>query len=1227
MKFTYFFAALALLLTPLALRATPTENHKFRVLPAAGKVAVDGKVDDWDLSAGIFACDDVEEQREHFGVWLHAQYDAENLYVLARWIDETPLNNPGQSIADYGFAGDSLQFRTLTAAGTPQERGQHFTAWRGHDGADVIKVEQGKDFKEGAVVDAKKTHGAQQVFAVNPDGKGYVQELAIPWKLLTRDGLPIKAGGSFTLTFEANFTLGGKGRGSTKDLFKPGISLDRVFTFMNIPCWGTATLAAAGKVTPQPVRLADAREFAVRLEKGVPAVDWTGLIKSKEMPGFIPIAFTLAEDGYISLNIKNSAGVVVRQLLTTAFFTKGRHEVKWDGLSTWSWKHPGEPVPAGDYSWSALTHPGLGLKLRGWAANGGVVPWDSADGRGNWGGDHGIPSAVATDEKQVYLGWTGAEAGKSVLACDLDGRVLWSNNRGGIAGVKALASDGRVLYVLGGNAGTDAEGGNLYKLDAKDGSYLKWDGSDIVDLKIKSLWPADAQAKPERADGISVKDGQIQLAFPQNQFAAILNAADGKFVRIEPTADFLRPPRAVAKDGTLFTWKGEPDNQVVVSKDGKVVQTIGRKGGRALLGAWQPDGLRFVQSMAVDAAGKLWIAEGDAAPKRMSAWDLASGKLVHEFFGPTTYGALGGAICPTDPNVMVGQGCEWRLDPQTGRARLTAVITRGGMENSRFATGTNGKTYLAVAASWIGEPKPVKIFERLGDADYKLRCVFRYEGKDAAAKTVLWTDANGDEQEQPEEITSANGRVHFSAWYMNLAPDLTIYAGDRQFKVAGFTTCGAPRYDLSKPVKLPIAGLGSADGRLILKGGDYGKEATLFTCADLATGQTRWTYPDTFNGVHGSHNAPPPAVGLIRGSYGIMATAKLPAPVGNVWAIGSNVGEWHLLNEDGFYLGKLFEGDPMKVKWPDQATPGADMTRTPPGMGGEDFGGNIALGKDGKLAVQAGKTAFWNLEVTGLDRVQALVGASVKVSDADTAKARGFREQQLQAAVGARRLTAKKLTPKFSGDLEQDFKGAEIVKFQKQDDAAVRAALAWDDQNLYLAWDVRDATPWINGAAAPEQMYLSGDTVDFQLGTDAKADPKRDKAAAGDFRLSIGNFKGQPTAVLYREVSAQKQPKIFSSGVIKSFNVDSVATVPTARIEVKKQGDRYLIEAAIPLTALALQPTAGLTLRGDFGVTHGDPAGKRTRLRTYWSNQHTGIVDDAVFELMLEPKNWGEVTF
>lgn len=51
------------------------------------------------------------------------------------------------------------------------------------------------------------------------------------------------------------------------------------------------------------------------------------------------------------------------------------------------------------------------------------------------------------------------------------------------------------------------------------------------------------------------------------------------------------------------------------------------------------------------------------------------------------------------------------------------------------------------------------------------------------------------------------------------------------------------------------------------------------------------------------------------------------------------------------------------------------------------------------------------------------------------------------------------------------------------------------------------------------------------------------------------------------------------------------------------------------------------TIRGDLGVTHGGAGGERTRLRSYWSNQQTGIVDDAVFELKMEPANWGELTF
>jgi hypothetical protein len=167
----------------------------------------------------------------------------------------------------------------------------------------------------------------------------------------------------------------------------------------------------------------------------------------------------------------------------------------------------------------------------------------------------------------------------------------------------------------------------------------------------------------------------------------------------------------------------------------------------------------------------------------------------------------------------------------------------------------------------------------------------------------------------------------------------------------------------------------------------------------------------------------------------------------------------------------------------------------------------------------------------------------------------------------------------------------------------------------------------VNGADAPEFMYCRGDTVDLQLGTDPAADKKRGEPVKGDLRLSIGNFQGQPTAVVYRKVADAKKPKTFSSGVVKEYVMDSVVVLPDAKVSVKVDGKRYVVQAAIPLASLGLKVTDGLALRGDFGATHGDKSGADTALRTHWNNQKTGIVNDEVFELKMEPANWGEITF
>ncbi|MBA3936041.1 MAG: hypothetical protein H0X38_01135 [Planctomycetes bacterium] len=1266
----------AMLVASCPLAATETENLGLRILPASAAMAIDGNTADWDLSGGIFACDNVEVRRERLAVWLHAMYDAKNLYLLARFIDDTPMNNPGQTGGDPGFAGDSLQVRFLFARDTPDERTSHWTCWRGSDGKDIMDVVYarfGKNINEGAIKDAKAS-GAAQAFA--KEAHGYAQELAIPWALLSRDGKAPGAGGAFAMAVEPNFTIGVGGRLTVKDIFKAGLpNIDRVFTFMNEAVWGDATLEKTGQVAPRALHLADGREFAVHLVGGAPVVDWTGLVRNVESPGVKSIDLTMPSDGYASLQVVAKDGTVVRQLLNQAFFSKGLHHVPWDGLATGWWRTPGEPVPAGDYTVRGIAHAGIGLALRGFAGNAGTVPWDNGPGS-NWGGDHGVPSSIACDAQHLYLGWTSAEAGKALVACDHDGVPQWSNIHGGIAGAKLVATDGHLVYVL-----RDAERPSagkmvvLYRLDAANGRYAPWEGTDSPDLEV------------EFPDGLAVANHRLYLTHASTDRIELRDAATGKGVASWP----VPRPRdlrigsdgrgyvlsgaagphgsgaqssdqagggattvlaidlasgattavvqglvnatalAVSPDGTLYVGEGAPSHQIrVFDAAGHERPGIGRPAGRPVTGPWIADGLRDITALAVDARNRLWVAESCAHPKRISAWDVATRKPVKELFGACHYGAGGATIDPLDPDIMVGEGCEWRIDHATGLGRCTGVIADTFHGATRFITGPKGRTYLVTSTA--SGPPLYQVFERVAEGDYRLRGEI---AGDAGGATAFWSDANGDGQRQAQETSSMPGTISASPYIgigLDVADDLTVFATRRlngattavQLPLAGWTPNGAPQWHVEslRPVVAP--GFPSPDGKRLMTSS---VEARTFTAYDLATGAVCWNYPNTFGGVHGSHDAPGIEQGLIRGALAVVGCVRLPEPVGYAWVVTTNVGEWHLLTRDGFYLTQLFQGDTFKVALPERAVPGADMTNAPPGLGGEDFGGSAISGADGEVYVQAGKTALWNLKVTGLKTITALPVATVSLTSADVRRAQGLREQQLQIASGLRRLAVTHATPTFSGNLEHDFTAADLVKFKKTDDAAIRAALAWDADRLYVGFEVADATPWINGAGEAAMMYLGGDTVDVQIGTDAAADAQRSEPVLGDLRLSIGSVKGEPKAVIYRKVAKDRHPRTFSSGVVAAYVLDSVVEVSGADIRLTRNGNGYVIEAAIPLTALGLSPTSGATMRGDVGVTHGDPGGTRTRLRSYWSNQHTGLVDDAVFELQMEPAHWGELVF
>ena len=173
-------------------------------------------------------------------------------------------------------------------------------------------------------------------------------------------------------------------------------------------------------------------------------------------------------------------------------------------------------------------------------------------------------------------------------------------------------------------------------------------------------------------------------------------------------------------------------------------------------------------------------------------------------------------------------------------------------------------------------------------------------------------------------------------------------------------------------------------------------------------------------------------------------------------------------------------------------------------------------------------------------------------------------------------------------------------------------------------------------------LFKTGDSVDLQLGTDPAAPAERGGPVPGDIRLLIAPFEEGNIAVLYRhrlgktKIKAEGQTASVSkpddSVVFQSpwrnEKVDSVQRLDSARIQVKRRGDSYQVEATLPLADLGLSGEAfGRPLRADFGVIYGDASGSTNIFRNYWSNQATGLVNDVPGEIMLTPRLWGEVTF
>ncbi len=170
----------------------PAQIRGMTAVPTPGEVIVDGKLDDWDLSATAIGCEDVNTRFDSHSVKLSLMHDNKGLYIAARVTDLSPMQNqidPKWRTVVQGDRGDCLRlcFRFPDKASV-------IDCWYvAPSGKVALSIEHGTnlEFPRGGKHslihdDPGELRDAFALAFQRHDGSsGYTQELFVPWRQLT----------------------------------------------------------------------------------------------------------------------------------------------------------------------------------------------------------------------------------------------------------------------------------------------------------------------------------------------------------------------------------------------------------------------------------------------------------------------------------------------------------------------------------------------------------------------------------------------------------------------------------------------------------------------------------------------------------------------------------------------------------------------------------------------------------------------------------------------------------------------------------------------------------------------------------------------------------------------------------------------------------------------------------------------------------------------------------
>lgn len=449
------------------------------------------------------------------------------------------------------------------------------------------------------------------------------------------------------------------------------------------------------------------------------------------------IRYELKTAGFVSLNVYNEQGQIVREILHGAERSAGPQEERWDGLD-----EARQKLPPGSYSWKLLETQGLQAEYL-------MTLGLSVDHFDLWPGNHIGVSGVAVDASGVYFGSGCSEAPGFVMKMAPDGKRLWTQKPYWFEawqGPDSLAVDGKNAFLM-------QENYHIAKISAEDGSKIAiWDLSydkAKPTPKDEAAWTEMKFGRAAHTSAVDLAAGSGKLVMSYEKFDCIrwvdqetgrvlqeikvkapqgvaldneghaLVISNGEVVVVDetgsnrtliPLASLTDPWRISVNRTNGDIWVAEQGAGQQVkrfSSAGKLLQTFGAKGGRPAQGLYDGQaGFRNINAIAAAPDGSFWISEAFAAPRRLAHFD-AEGKLLREWYGPQMYANRASAD-PADPTLiwldsMWGEVIQAKVDyaAKTWKVLatynyMTPLQTRYRHENGMWFVGhANGHTYLA----------------------------------------------------------------------------------------------------------------------------------------------------------------------------------------------------------------------------------------------------------------------------------------------------------------------------------------------------------------------------------------------------------------------------------------------------------------------------------------------------------------------------------------------------